>query len=314
MKVAVVVVCYNSGEMIEKCLTHIRNQTWSPDRVIVADNNSTDDATIALLDRLQDVETIRISHNLGYGGAINHVASLLDDFDFLATLNPDAFPDDTWLSSLMASAARFPEYGSFASLQLKADDREVIDGAGDVLHISGVPWRRHHNRQLSNVHLADEPVFSACGGAALYRLGAFRDVGGFDESLFMYVEDIDLGFRLQAAGYPCRFVPAAVTEHIGSATTGQDSEFTLYHGHRNLSLVYLKNMPALLLILTIPLHLLACLFTILVYMLRGKTRPIFRAKIDALASVRSTWRQRSDVKNVMGSMYTFNLLQKSPFR
>ncbi len=314
MKTAVVIVSFNSSAYLSKCLACVDNQTWSPDRIIVVDNHSTDEASTDQLETLTGVQLIRLNENLGYGGAINRAADELSDFDFMATLNPDAFPEPRWLEQLMTAAARYPTCGSFASLTLQAHDRSKIDGAGDVLHFTGIPWRRYHNRSVSSTNLCDMPVFSACAGAALYRLNRFRQVGGFDESLFMYVEDIDLGFRLQLAGAPCRFVSSAVAEHIGSASTGVDSEFAVYHGHRNLTSTYLKNMPTLLLVLTLPAHILACVLTILALAARGRLASICRAKVDALIEVPRRLAQRNPANNAVSSGYIWQQLTKSPIR
>ncbi len=314
MKTAVVIVSYNSATHLVKCLTHLNAQTWQPDSIVIVDNHSTEEATLQLLKQLINFKVIRLDENLGYGGAINFAADQLTDFDFLATLNPDVFPDPEWLEKLMTAAARHPVYGSFASLTLKADDRNVIDGAGDVLHISGIPWRRYHNRSIDESDLMDESVFSACGGAALYRLSAFRKVGGFDEKFFMYVEDIDLGFRLQLSGSPCRFVPEAIAEHVGSGTTGENSDFNVYHGHRNLTAAYLKNMPAGLLVMTLPFHIIASMMTVIVMSLRGKARIICRAKLDALLNVPAYLAQRDQVKITVSSRYIWKLLKKWPLR
>ena len=295
-------------------MAHVKAQTWQPDTVVIVDNHSTENSTIQLLKELTGVQIIRLNENLGYGAAINHAADQLTDFDFLATLNPDAFPDPDWLAKLMKAAAKYPMYGSFASLTLQAQDRTKIDGAGDVLHFTGIPWRRYYNRSVNETKLTDEPVFSACGGAALYRLSAFRKVGGFDESFFMYVEDIDLGFRLQLSGAPCRFVPEAIAEHIGSATTGANSEFNIYHGHRNLTAAYLKNMPTSLLILTLPLHILASLVTIVVLSVQGKTRSICQAKLDALINAPTRLAQRKSTEAAVSSHHIWQLLKKWPTR
>ena len=314
MKVAVVIVSYNSSEHLTKCVSRIKAQSWIPDKIIIVDNNSTDSTTTQTLQHLTDIQAFTLPENLGYGGAINYATAQLKDFDFLATLNPDAFPDPDWLANLMTAAAMYPHYGSFASLTLNAKDRTRIDGAGDVLHFSGIPWRRYHSRFVNETDLTDEPVFSACGGAALYRLSAFRKVGGFDESFFMYVEDIDLGFRLQLAGAPCRFVPEAIAEHIGSATTGTNSDFNVYHGHRNLTAAYLKNMPTPLLILTLPLHIMASLVTIVVLSMRGKPRSICKAKLHALINAPMRLAQRNSSETAVSSGYIWQLLKKWPIR
>jgi GT2 family glycosyltransferase len=312
--VAVIIVSYNSSDYLSKCLEHVRAQTWQPDRVIVIDNNSTEQASLEQLKGLTAVELIRLSDNVGYGGAINRAVDKFRGIDFIATLNPDAFPDANWLESLMTAAALYPRCGSFASLTVKAKDRNKIDGAGDILHISGVPWRRFHNKLISESNLVNEPVFSACAGAALFRLTSFRQVGGFDESFFMYVEDIDLGFRLQLKGAPCRFVPEAVAEHIGSASTGINSPFSVYHGHRNLTAVYLKNMPTSLLVLTLPLHLIACLLTILILGCRGRLAAICKAKFDALKDTPTRLKQRSLISQTVPTKYIWQQLQKWPIR
>ena len=122
---------------------------------------------------------------------------------------------------------------------LKADDPSIVDGAGDAIHFRPRPTALA--RQAAPLQLADGPVFSACAGACLYRVSAFRDVGGFDERFFMYSEDSDLGLRLQLAGFPCRFVARAVVQHLGSATTGgHGSDFCVFYGNRNVVWLTLK--------------------------------------------------------------------------
>lgn len=286
MSVAVIIVSYNSASLLERCLQSLSDQTIQADKVIVVDNASTEAATHVLLDEITHAEVIRLDTNLGYGGAINHAARQLEDMEFICCLNPDAFPESDWLAQLLLSAETHPRHGSFASLMLKDIDPDIIDGAGDVMHISGVPWRRFHGRRLSDQKLKRETVFSACAGAALYRLDTFMKVSGFDPTFFMYVEDIDLGFRLNRIGAPCLFVPEAVVRHGGSAITGYRSDFSIYYGHRNLIWSYFKNMPTTLLVLTLPLHLFVNLVIIFVYALRGKGGTICRAKWHGLLGLK----------------------------
>ncbi|MDA0979573.1 MAG: glycosyltransferase family 2 protein [Proteobacteria bacterium] len=283
MRAAIVIVNYNSGLLLERCLQSLRDQTLQPDHVVVVDNASTETLSHQLLDELPGIEVIRMKSNAGYGAAINRATRDMADVDLLCCLNPDAFPAPDWLERLVNAADTHPDYHSFASLMLKAEDPSVVDGAGDVLHCSGIPWRRYHGKPLNQCRIRREPVFSPCAGAAMYRLKAFREVGEFDERLFMYVEDVDLGFRLQLAGKPCLLVPEARVLHIGSAITGERSDFSSYYGHRNLVYQYLKNMPLILLILTLPLHLAANIATVLILSFRGSGKAILRAKKDAIA-------------------------------
>src|SRR6185436_15150615 len=135
---------------------------------------------------------------------------------------------------LLEAAAAEPAFACFASELRMAGDPRLLDGAGDVYHVSGLSWRRGHQRPLSGLGTERREVFSPCAAAALYRRDVLAAVGGFDESLFCYFEDIDLGFRLRLEGHRCLYVPGAVVHHVGSALSGRRSAFTVYHGHRNL--------------------------------------------------------------------------------
>ena len=186
--VAVIIVSYNSGEMLARCLDCILRQTREPDKIVIVDNNSTDEASRKHLTQIEasDIDIVRMTENVGYGAAINHAVKLIGDVDYICTLNPDAYPEPNWLEVLVKAAERNPIYGSFASLMIQTDGT-CIDGAGDVLHISGLPWRRFHGEPLACHQLQTEPQFSACGGAAMYWRHAFDAVDGFDESFFMFL-------------------------------------------------------------------------------------------------------------------------------
>ena len=92
MAIVVVVISYNSAELLERCLQTIHDQTLQPDRVIVVDNDSTETNTIQLLDKLQHVEVIHMATNAGYGAAINQAAEQLEDKDLLCCLNTVHLP------------------------------------------------------------------------------------------------------------------------------------------------------------------------------------------------------------------------------
>jgi len=103
-------------------------------------------------------------------------------------------------------------------------------------------------------------VFSPCAAAALYRRDTFEAAGGFAESFFCYLEDVDLGFRLWLAGHQIVQVGDARVSHAGSAISGRTSAFTVYHSARNGIVLLLRCMPSPLLALALPLHLLAQLW------------------------------------------------------
>ncbi len=197
---------------------------------------------------------------------------------------------------MLRAAEQYPEFSFFGCKLLQAENPDKLDGTGDIYHVSGSAWRRDHRKYVTEGRREGDEIFAPCAAAALYRRDAIMDVGGFDESFFCYFEDVDLAFRLRLRGHRCRYVPEAVARHIGSAITGWQSDFTVYHGHRNLVWVYFKNMPAPLLWLYLPQHALLNVASFLTYAFRGMLKIIVKAKLDALKGLGQALRERRRVQ------------------
>jgi GT2 family glycosyltransferase len=282
MRVAVVVVNLNGAAVLDRCLAALRRQTARPARVIVVDNASTDGSADGLESRHPGIEVVRLAGNVGFAAANNLAVSRATDCDWVALLNPDAFPEPAWLERLVAASQAHPEYSFFGSRLLSADDPETLDGTGDVLHVAGMAWRRDHGSPAAGTRVSPEEIFSPCAAAALYRRDVWEQAGGLDERYFCYFEDTDLSFRLRLAGHRCLYVPDAVVHHVGSAIAGNDTDFTVYHSFRNLIWTYVKNMPGPLFWLYLPQHLLVNTFLLGAFALRGRAGVIVRAQTAAL--------------------------------
>ena len=301
--VTVIVVNWNGGDDLLRCLSCLATQRLPPARIMVVDNGSTDGSVDAAARMVADDPRLasltqfhRLDANVGFAAANNLAVSRCDS-EFVALLNPDAFPEPGWLEALVAAARRHPSAAAFGSLQLLDGAEGLVDGSGDVYHVTGLSWREGHGRPPTAVARQDREIFSACAAAALYRRDAFLAVGGFDEDFFCYFEDVDLGFRLRLAGRSARHVPAAVVRHAGgSSARAATPEFALIHGHRNLVWCFLKNMPGPLLAgLLIP-HLLLTIVTVAFFSTRGQGRPIVKAKGQAVAGLARVWRKRRAVQ------------------
>jgi len=295
VKIAVIVVNWNSGDGLRRCLAALAAQDRPAERVIVVDNASGDGSLEAALPALPAAEVLRLDTNTGFAAANNVALRGCADCDWVALLNPDAFPEPSWLARLAAAAVERPECASFAS-QLRQDgDDRLLDGAGDVYHVSGLVWRAGHGAPVPKGDTPRE-IFSPCAAAALYRREALLDAGGFDESYFCYLEDVDAGFRLRLRGHRCFYVPDAVVRHVGSGSSGRGSDFSVYHGHRNLVWTFFKDMPAGLLALYLPQHLLLNAVSLCWLTWRGQGRVIAKAKWDALRGLPAVLRARGRVQ------------------
>lgn len=296
-KVAVVVVNWNGERFLERCLSALLAQTAKPREIILLDNASTD-GSLEIARRFPVVRVIVLDMNTGFARGNNlAIESASDELDWIVLLNPDAFPEPKWLEMLLAATQLRPEFDVFGSKLVTAADTTLLDGTGDAYHISGLVWRTAHGVPVSALGESECEIFSPCAAAAMYRRSALQEGGGFDEDYFCYTEDVDLGFRLRLAGYRCLYVPQSVAHHVGSGTTGgQHSDFSVYHGHRNLVWTFVKNMPGVLFWLLLPLHLALNLVSIIWFALRGQGAVILRAKRDALLGLPNMWRKRQQIQ------------------
>ena len=295
MTVALLIVNWNGGDLLRRCLQSVREQRRPPDHVIVVDNASTDDSIARAEAHLRSVEVIRLATNTGFAHANNVGAQAARGYDALALMNPDVIADPGWLEALVAAAEADPRAAGFASRMLMASAPR-LDGAGDSYHVSGRAWRKGHGMAAAAGPQADADTFGPCAAAALYRRDAFEEVGGFDEQFFCYFEDVDLAFRLRLRGYTCRYVHQAVVQHTVSAVSGYRSDFALYHGERNAIWTFVKNMPAPLLWMYLPQHVILNSLALVTYPWRGQGTVVWKAKIDALRGLSDVLRQRTAIQ------------------
>jgi GT2 family glycosyltransferase len=292
----VVIVNYNAGRMLARVVAALHAQTFRDFRVVIVDNGSSDDSLEDLPDGPTRVEVVRAGRNLGFTGGNNLAIRHYVSAEWLALLNPDAFPHADWLERLLAAARAHPEFSFFGSRLLDAENPAVLDGTGDVYHVCGLFWRDGHGCPDSPSFGRSHEVFSVCAAAALYRTRDVVAAGAFDDDFFCYGEDVDLGFRLRLFGHRGLYVAEALVDHVGSGVTGVRSDFSLYHGHRNLLWVYLKNMPGPLFWIYLPYHLALNFYSLVAFALRGRARPLWRAKRDALRGFRHNLAKRREIQ------------------
>lgn len=313
--VSVIVVNWNSGHLLAKCLQHLDAQTVQPRHILVVDNASSDDSAACANDH-PNVTLYSMDANLGFAAGNNYAIEQCAT-EYIALLNPDAFPESDWLERLLAAVGSHPDVAAFGSRQLMHSSPDILDGIGDCYHLTGLVWRDRHGARQQAVDLIEKEIFSPCAAAALYRRQAVVDVGGFDEDYFCYVEDVDLGFRIRLAGHKAMYVPDAVVYHVGSATTGgQDSDFSVYHGHRNLEWTFIKNMPTALFFFLLPLHLAMIVMIVARFALRGQGRVMFQAKRDAIRGLPKAWskRQKTQATRVATAQDIWRVLDKGMTR
>jgi GT2 family glycosyltransferase len=293
--VSVVIPNLNGRHLLGGCLERLREQTVTSVETIVVDNGSEDDSVAFLKSEFPEAQVVSLEANQGFAGGMNAGIARARGA-FVAFLNNDAEADASWLEELLACLDRHPCAAAATSKLLLADERSTIDGAGDSLTPSFLPYPRGHGEPDRGQFEEEVEVFSPAGAASLWRRSALDDVGLFDERFFAYYEDVDLGFRARLKGFECWYAPKAVAYHQRGATAGTRTEFALFHPIKNRWFLILKNAPGRVLLRNAFSLVLGEGYLWLRVLRARKPSVAIRAYGEVLRNFRAIWHERNHIQ------------------
>jgi len=218
MRPAIYIPTYNGRERLGKTLRSLEAQS-RPTDVVVVDNGSSDGTAELLCEEFPEVALLELDENIGFGPALNRAVAE-HPADPAILLNNDVEAEPRFVEALLDAAAEGAE--TVAGVLVQEAAPGLIDSAGVVADRTLMGFDYLHGEPLEAAARAADPL-GPTGGAALYRLDAFRAAGGFDERIFLYYEDLDLALRLRAAGARCRLAAGARAVHAYSASLGAAS-------------------------------------------------------------------------------------------
>lgn len=240
---SVVIPHWNGIRFLPDCLNALAKQTYPAIEVIIVDNASEDGSQALIRAQYPWVTLIELPENRGFTGACN-AGIAASRGEVVALLNNDTEVDPGWAEAVMDAFARHPEVGSVASKMLLFDKRDYLHTAGDTFSRDGRAGNRGVWQRDEGQYDVEEYVFSACGGSSAYRRAMLDQIGMLDDTFFFLMEDVDLGWRAQLAGWRCLYTPKAVVYHHLSATGGGVT--ASYYAGRNTLILLAKNLPAAL--------------------------------------------------------------------
>jgi GT2 family glycosyltransferase len=218
MRPAIYIPTYDGRERLARTLRSLEAQSRPAD-VVVVDNGSSDGTAELLRDEFPTVALLALGRNLGFGPALNRAVAE-HPADPVILLNNDVEAEPRFVEALLDAAAEGA--ATVAGVLVQEAAPGLIDSAGVVADRTLMGFDYLHGEPLETAAGAADPL-GPTGGAALYRLDAFRAAGGFDERIFLYYEDLDLALRLRAGGARCRLAPGARAVHAYSASLGAGS-------------------------------------------------------------------------------------------
>lgn len=318
-KVSIIVVNWNGERFLKDCLGALTCQSHPNYEIILVDNGSGDASVQLTRENFPQVKIVALSDNRGFTGG-NAAGLEVVQGAYIALVNNDARPEETWLEKLIEPMLRDYTVGICAS-KLIFENSRAVNSAGDGLTTAGVGFNRGLGADAVNFN-ESEWVFGACGAAVLYRRRMLDEIGFLDEDFFLYDEDTDLNFRAQLTGWKCAYVPTAVAYHVANATSKRLSDLHVYYHTRNLEFVWLKNMPFGIMLRFAHHKIIQELGSFCYLCLRhGKWGPFFRAKRDALKMSSVMLKKRAKiqagkrvpnryVRSVLTSMFTFDFFRQ----
>ena len=287
MKASIVIPNLNGAGWLKDSIESIWAQTEQDFELIVVDNGSTDES-LAIAESYvgrSGYTLIKNSENTGFSAAVNTGIRLAKG-EYVVLFNNDAFAQPTWLELLIQTAQTDPRIFAVQCLMIRHFEREICDDAGDYVTLFGWAAKRGDGLKWSR-YTKPQRIFSACGGASLYRKSILDEIGLFDELFFAYFEDVDISWRANSLGYKNRYCPQAKCYHICGATTGavRYNEFKSIQSGRNSILLPYKNMPLAMFVLNFIPLLIGYLLKILVFGLRGYWSPYIKGAKEAFVAM-----------------------------
>lgn len=241
--VSVIILNWNGKTLIEDCLSSVSGLHYAPVEIIVVDNNSTDGSE-KFLEAQQNILLLRNPTNLGYAGG-NNAGFKAAKGKYCAVLNNDMIVDKAWLDDPVRILEAHDEVGIISCRQMNYWERGLIDGLYHKMEKTlktGVVGEDERYADRQEYSLAGY-VLSANGGSMVMRKALVEQLGGFDERLFAYGEDVDFCFRAFLRSKKCCYVPGAVVFHKGSASFGKNPGRKIFYEWRNRYFLLYKFFP-----------------------------------------------------------------------
>ena len=269
MKSTVIIPNYNGMKFIENCMKALEREVSTDYQICVVDNCSTDGSGEWVEKHCPGVQLISLGENTGFCGAVNAGIKAAKT-PYVILLNNDTQVQYGFVKALETALEKEKKSFAVSAKMVDMYQKEVLDGAGDLYCALGWAFALGKGKSVKEHYTKSQEIFSACGGAVIYRKEVLEEIGGFDRNHFAYLEDCDLGYRAQIFGYRNYYTPEAVVYHAGSGVSGsRHNEFKVTLSSRNSVYLVYKNMPALQIVLNLPFLIPGFLIKYLFFIKKG---------------------------------------------
>lgn len=242
INISIIIPNYNGAKYLPECFknlkTAINSCSSSKFEVIIVDNGSTDNSE--KLSRKYKI--IKNAHNFGFATAVNQGIKAAK-YEYVCLLNNDVNLHPNWFKIITKSIKNNPEIACFCGTVLNLDGSE-IESQGISFDWSG--------KCIQNKKTPEGLIWGSSGAVVIYNKKILEKIGLFDENYFAYIEDVDVAFRLQKNNYQTLFIPSAIVNHLGGATSNRMGNFRAKQTFKNWIYFIFKNYSFKEIILNFP--------------------------------------------------------------
>jgi len=246
--VTIGILTYNSNKYIHYCLPSLLKQNYSNLKIIILDNNSTDNTVAEIKKTYPEITIIQNKKNIGFGAGHNQLIRQINDPYYLC-LNIDMIFEPNFVLELVKIMDKYPNAASLTGKLFKWNFNKnkktnYIDSIGLKITAEQKFLDIEQGKINTNKDQTEQEIFGCSGAAVMFRKSALEKVKimtqnhihFFDERMFMYKEDLDLAYRLRWGNFSSFYVPQAIAYHDRTATAGK-----LFNRRQEKSLFIRKN-------------------------------------------------------------------------
>jgi len=321
IKTSIVILNWNGLEFLKMFIGKVVKHSQDPETsVIVADNGSTDDSVKWLTENQTDVKILKLDQNYGFAEGYNRALSQLDSRYFVL-VNSDIEVTENWLQPLVSFMDENLDVASCQPKILSFNNKENFEyagAAGGFIDKYGYPFCRGRIfdalEKDSGQYDSLSDIFWSSGACMIVRSEAWNKCGGFDDSFFAHMEEIDLCWRFQNAGLRVCCIPESTVYHVGGGALPYDSPFKTFLNFRNSLFLLYKNLPDDKLNLILFARKMLDGLAVLGFLLKGQPhniKSIWKAHINYYRAKRRLKVKRRKVKELKITNSTTHILNKS---
>ena len=212
--ISIIVLNYNAGELLLNCIDSLKKSTYQNIEILVVDNISSDDSHTKCKKQFPDIKLIQNKKNLGYCGG-NNVGIKEAKGEFIVILNPDTIVEENWLDEMFNAFNEFGD-GLYQPKIISLNESDIIQSTGNMIHVFGFGFARDKGKKIIEKKEEIEKIGYASGTCLFTTKKVLEKVGLLDEFLFLYHDDLDLGWRAAQIGINSYYVPKSKIFHAES--------------------------------------------------------------------------------------------------